>query len=88
MADAIIRLGLDDSNFTSGVRSAQAEIDKFNRKEGVTNSKIFNLNRSLNEAKRNFLSAAYNYMNIGNECRNKDACRKYLDINDHAASTI
>ena len=44
MADAIIRLGLDDSNFTSGVRSAQAEIDKFNRKEGVTNSKIFNLN--------------------------------------------
>ena len=28
MADAIIRLGLDDSNFTSGIKSAQAEIDK------------------------------------------------------------
>ena len=28
MADAIIRLGLDDSNFTSGIQSAQAEIDK------------------------------------------------------------
>ena len=55
MADAIIKLGLDDSNFTSGIQSAQAEIDKFNRKEGVTTSKIFNLNRTLNEAKRSFL---------------------------------
>lgn len=88
MADAIIRLGLDDSNFTSGVRSAQAEIDKFNRKEGVTNSKIFNLNRSLNEAKRNFLSAAYNYKKLGDEGRKTDAGRKLLDIKEKAAATI
>ena len=87
-ADAIIRLGLDDSNFTSGVRSAQAEIDKFNRKEGVTNSKIFNLNRSLNEAKRNFLSAAYNYKKLGDEGRKTDAGRKLLDIKEKAAATI
>ena len=88
MGDAIIRLGLDDSNFTSGVRSAQAEIDKFNRKEGVTNSKIFNLNRSLNEAKRNFLSAAYNYKKLGDEGRKTDAGRKLLDIKEKAAATI
>ena len=88
MADAIIRLGLDDSNFTSGVRSAQAEIDKFNRKEGVTNSKIFNLNRNLNEAKRNFLSAAYNYKKLGDEGRKTDAGRKLLDIKEKAAATI
>ena len=88
MADAIIRLGLDDSNFTSGVRSAQAEIEKFNRKEGVTNSKIFNLNRSLNEAKRNFLSAAYNYKKLGDEGRKTDAGRKLLDIKEKAAATI
>lgn len=88
MADAIIRLGLDDSNFTSGVRSAQAEIDKFNRKEGVTNSKIFNLNRNLNEAKRNFLSAAYNYKKLGDEGKKTDAGRKLLDIKQKAAATI
>ena len=87
-ADAIIRLGLDDSNFTSGVRSAQAEIDKFNRKEGVTNSKIFNLNRSLNEAKRNFLSAAYNYKKLGDEGKKTDGGRKLLDIKENAAATI
>lgn len=88
MADAIIKLGLDDSNFTSGVRSAQAEIDKFNRKEGVTNSKIFNLNRNLNEAKRNFLSAAYNYKKLGDEGKKTDAGRKLLDIKEKAAATI
>lgn len=88
MADAIIRLGLDDSNFTSGIQSAQAEIDKFNRKEGVTNSKIFNLNRSLNEAKRNFLSAAYNYKKLGDEGKKTDAGRKLLDIKEKAAATI
>ena len=88
MADAIIRLGLDDSNFTSGVQSAQAEIDKFNRKEGVTNSRIFNLNRNLNEAKRNFLSAAYNYKKLGDEGRKTDAGRKLLDIKEKAAATI
>ena len=87
-ADAIIRLGLDDSNFTSGVRSAQAEIDKINRKEGVTNSKIFNLNRNLNEAKRNFLSAAYNYKKLGDEGKKTDAGRKLLDIKEKAAATI
>ena len=78
MADAIIKLGLDDSNFTSGVRSAQAEIDKFNRKEGVTNSKIFNLNRSLNEAKRNFLSAAYNYKKLGDEGKKTEIGRAHV----------
>lgn len=88
MADAIIRLGLDDSNFTSGIQSAQAEIDKFNRKEGVTNSKIFNLNRSLNEAKRNFLSAAYNYKKLGDEGRKTDAGRKLLDIKQKAVASI
>jgi tape measure domain-containing protein len=88
MADAIIKLGLDDSNFTSGIQSAQAEIDKFNRKEGVTNSKIFNLNRNLNEAKRNFLSAAYNYKKLGDEGRKTDAGRKLLDIKEKAAATI
>lgn len=88
MGDAIIRLRLDDSNFTSGVRSAQEEIDKFNRKEGVTNSKIFNLNRSLNEAKRNFLSAAYNYKKLGDEGKKTDAGRKLLDIKEKAAATI
>ena len=88
MADAIIKLGLDDSNFTSGIKSAQAEIDKFNKKEGVTNSKIFNLNRNLNEAKRNFLSAAYNYKKLGDEGRKTDAGRKLLDIKEKAAATI
>lgn len=88
MADAIIKLGLDDSNFTSGVRSAQAEIDKFNRKEGVTNSKIFNLNKELNKAKREFLSAAYNYKKLGDEGRKTDGGRKLLDIKQKAADTI
>lgn len=88
MADAIIRLGLDDSNFTSGIQSAQAEIDKFNKKEGVTNSKIFNLNRNLNEAKRNFLSAAYSYKKLGDEGKKTDAGRKLLDIKEKAAATI
>lgn len=88
MADAIIRLGLDDSNFTSGIQSAQAEIDNFNRKEGVTNSRIFNLNRNLNEAKRNFLSAAYSYKKLGDEGRKTDAGRKLLDIKEKAAATI
>lgn len=88
MADAIIKLGLDDSNFTSGIQSAQAEIDKFNRKEGVTNSRIFNLNRNLNEAKRNFLSAAYSYKKLGDEGRKTDAGRKLLDIKEKAAATI
>lgn len=88
MADAIIRLGLDDSNFTSGIQSAQAEIDKFNRKEGVTNSKIFNLNKELNKAKREFLSAAYNYKKLGDEGRKTDGGRKLLDIKQKAAATI
>lgn len=88
MADAIIRLGLDDSNFTSGIQSAQAEIDKFNRKEGVTNSRIFNLNRNLNEAKRNFLSAAYSYKKLGEEGRKTDAGRKLLDIKQKAVASI
>lgn len=88
MADAIIKLGLDDSNFTSGIQSAQAEIDKFNRKEGVTNSNIFNLNRKLNEAKKNFLSAAYCYKKLGDEGRKTDAGRKLLDIKEKAAATI
>ena len=88
MADAIIRLGLDDSNFTSGIRSAQAEIDKFNKKEGITNSKLFNLNKELNKAKREFLSAAYNYKKLGDEGKKTDAGRKLLDIKEKAAATI
>lgn len=88
MADAIIRLGLDDSNFTSGIQSAQAEIDKFNRKEGITNSKLFNLNKELNKAKREFLSAAYNYKKLGDEGRKTDGGRKLLDIKQKAAATI
>ena len=88
MADAIIKLGLDDSNFTSGIQSAQAEIDKFNRKEGITNSKLFNLNKELNKAKREFLSAAYNYKKLGDEGRKTDGGRKLLDIKQKAAATI
>ena len=88
MADAIIRLGLDDSNFTSGIQSAQAEIDKFNRREGITNSKLFNLNKELNKAKREFLSAAYSYKKLGDEGRKTDAGRKLLDIKEKAAATI
>lgn len=88
MADAIIKLGLDDSNFTSGIQSAQAEIDKFNRREGITNSKIFNLNKELNKAKREFLSAAYNYKKLGDEGRKTDGGRKLLDIKQKAAATI
>ena len=88
MADAIIKLGLDDSNFTSGIQSAQAEIDKFNRREGITNSKLFNLNKELNKAKREFLSAAYNYKKLGDEGRKTDGGRKLLDIKEKAAATI
>lgn len=88
MADAIIKLGLDDSNFTSGIQSAQAEIDKFNKKEGITNSKLFNLNKELNKAKREFLSAAYNYKKLGDEGKKTDAGRKLLDIKEKAAATI
>lgn len=88
MADAIIKLGLDDSNFTSGIQSAQAEIDKFNRREGITNSKLFNLNKELNKAKREFLSAAYNYKKLGDEGRKTDGGRKLLDIKQKAAATI
>lgn len=87
MPDAIIRLGLDDS-FTSGIQSAQAEIDKFNKREGITNSKLFNLNKELNKAKREFLSAAYNYKKLGDEGRKTDAGRKLLDIKEKAAATI
>lgn len=88
MADAIIKLGLDDSNFTSGIQSAQAEIDKFNRREGITNDKLFNLNKELNKAKREFLSAAYNYKKLGDEGRKTDGGRKLLDIKQKAAATI
>lgn len=88
MADAIIKLGLDDSNFTSGIQSAQAEIDKFNKREGITNSKLFNLNKELNKAKREFLSAAYNYKKLGDEGRKTDGGRKLLDIKQKAAATI
>lgn len=88
MSDAIIKLGLDDSNFTSGIQSAQAEIDKFNRREGITNSKLFNLNKELNKAKREFLSAAYNYKKLGDEGRKTDGGRKLLDIKQKAAATI
>lgn len=88
MADAIIRLGLDDSNFTSGIKSAQTEIDKFNKREGITNSKLFNLNKELNKAKREFLSAAYNYKKLGDEGRKTDGGRKLLDIKEKAAATI
>ena len=88
MADAIIKLGLDDSNFTSGIQSAQAEIDKFNKREGITNSKLFNLNKELNKAKREFLSAAYNYKKLGDEGRKTDGGRKLLDIKHKAAATI
>lgn len=88
MADAIIKLGLDDSNFTSGIQSAQAEIDKFNRREGITNSKLFNLNKELNKAKREFLSAANNYKKLGDEGRKTDGGRKLLDIKQKAAATI
>lgn len=88
MADAIIKLGLDDSNFTSGIQSAQAEIDKFNRREGITNSKLFNLNKELNKAKREFLSAAYNYKKLGDEGRKTDGGRKLLDIKQKAAAAI
>lgn len=88
MADAIIKLGLDDSNFTSGIQSAQAEIDKFNKREGITNSKLFNLNKELNKAKREFLSAAYNYKKLGEEGRKTDGGRKLLDIKQKAAATI
>lgn len=88
MADAIIKLGLDDSNFTSGIQSAQAEIDKFNRREGITNSKLFNLNKELNKAKREFLSAAYNYKKLGDEGRKTDGGRKLLDIKQKAEATI
>lgn len=88
MAEAIIKIGLDNSNFKEGMKTCNESLNKFNKQQGVTKDKFINVNREIGRNKRALMDCIYRYQQLGEEGRKTDAGRKLLDIKEKCIQDI
>ena len=88
MAEAIIKIGLDNSNFKEGMKTCNESLNKFNKQQGITKDKFINVNREIGRNKRALMDCIYRYQQLGEEGRKTDAGRKLLDIKEKCIQDI
>lgn len=88
MAEAIIKIGLDNSNFKEGMKTCNESLNKFNKQQGITKDKFINVNREISKNKRVLMDVIYRYQQLGEEGRKTDAGRKLLDIKEKCLQDI
>lgn len=88
MAEAVIKIGLDNSNFQEGLKTCNESLDKFNKQQGITKNKFINVNREIGRNKRALMDVIYRYQQLGEEGRKTDAGRKLLDIKEKCIQDI
>lgn len=88
MAEAVIKIGLDNSNFKEGMKTCNESLNKFNKQQGITKDKFINVNREIGRNKRALLDVIYRYQQLGEEGRKTDAGRKLLDIKEKCIQDI
>ena len=88
MAEAIIKIGLDNSNFQEGLKTCNESLNKFNKQQGITKDKFINVNREIGRSKRTLMDVIYRYQQLGEEGRKTDAGRKLLDIKEKCIQDI
>ena len=88
MAEAVIKIGLDNSNFQEGLKTCNESINKFNKQQGITQDKFINVNREIGRNKRALMDCLYRYQQLGEGGRKTDAGRKLLDIKEKCIQDI
>lgn len=88
MAEAVIKIGLDNSDFKEGMKTCNESLNKFNKQQGITKDKFINVNREIGRNKRALLDVIYRYQQLGEEGRKTDAGRKLLDIKEKCIQDI
>lgn len=88
MAEAVIKIGLDNSNFKEGMKTCNESLNKFNKQQGITKDKFINVNREIGRNKRALMDVIYRYQQLGEEGRKTDAGRKLLDIKEKCIQDI
>ena len=88
MAEAVIKIGLDNSNFQEGLKTCNESLNKFNKQQGITKDKFINVNREIGKNKRALMDCIYRYQQLGEEGRKTDAGRKLLDIKEKCIQDI
>ena len=88
MAEAVIKIGLDNSNFQEGLKTCNESLNKFNKQQGITKDKFINVNREIGRNKRALMDVIYRYQQLGEEGRKTDAGRKLLDIKEKCIQDI
>lgn len=88
MAEAVIKIGLDNSNFQEGLKTCNESLNKFNKQQGITKDKFINVNREIGRNKRTLMDVIYRYQQLGEEGRKTDAGRKLLDIKEKCLQDI
>ena len=88
MAEAVIKIGLDNSKFQEGMKTCNEYINKFNKQQGITKDKFINVNREISKNKRVLMDVIYRYQQLGEEGRKTDAGRKLLDIKEKCLQDI
>ena len=88
MAEAVIKIGLDNSDFKEGIKTCNESLNKFNKQQGITKDKFINVNREIGRNKRALMDVIYRYQQLGEEGRKTDAGRKLLDIKEKCIQDI
>lgn len=88
MAEAVIKIGLDNSDFQNGMKTCNEYLNKFNKQQGITKDKFINVNREIGRNKRALMDVIYRYQQLGEEGRKTDAGRKLLDIKEKCIQDI
>lgn len=88
MAEAVIKIGLDNSDFKEGMKTCNESLNKFNKQQGITKDKFINVNREIGRNKRALMDVIYRYQQLGEEGRKTDAGRKLLDIKEKCIQDI
>ena len=88
MAEAVIKIGLDNSDFQNGMKTCNQYLNRFNKQQGITKDKFINVNREISKNKRVLMDVIYRYQQLGEEGRKTDAGRKLLDIKEKCLQDI
>ena len=88
MAEAVIKIGLDNSDFQNGMKTCNEYLNRFNKQQGITKDKFINVNREISKNKRVLMDVIYRYQQLGKEGRKTDAGRKLLDIKEKCLQDI
>ena len=88
MAEAVIKIGLDNSDFKEGMKTCNESLNKFNKHQGITKNAFINVSREIGRNKRALMDVIYRYQQLGEEGRKTDAGRKLLDIKEKCIQDI